>query len=59
MKEHVEQLIQKRKEITDAIIAGIKDADQYDKPWDKQEAITLFLDMAGYKIVKKPKNARN
>ena len=57
MQEHVEKIIQKRNEIASAIIAGIKEAGRYDKPWDKQETITLFLDMAGYKIVKKPKNA--
>ena len=53
MKEHVDKIIQKRKEISDAIIAGIKDAERYEKPWDKQEAITLHLHMAGYKIIRR------
>lgn len=53
MKADVDKVIQKRKEISDAIIAGIKEAERYEKPWDKQEVITLYLDMAGYTIVRK------
>lgn len=59
MQEHVNKVIQKRKEIESAILAGIKEAERYDKPYDKQRQITLCLSMAGYKIVRKPKNARS
>lgn len=52
MQKDVEKLIQKRKEIASALIAGIKEAAKYEKPWDKQEAISLHLHMAGYKIIR-------
>ena len=59
MKKDLKKAIQQRKEITSALIAGLKDADKYDKPYDKTIAIRCWLDVAGYKIVKKPKNARS
>ena len=53
------QVIQRRKEISDAIMAGIKAAEEYNMPYDKYIVIAHWLDMAGYKIVKIPKNARS
>ena len=53
MKKDVAKLILERKEIASSLNAGIKEAARYEKSWDKQQQIILYLDMAGYTIVKK------
>ncbi len=53
MPEHVEKLNKKRKEIASALNAGIKEANQYEKPYDKQLMIITYLGKAGYTIIKK------
>ncbi len=47
----------KRREIRDAIVKGMERGDHFEKPFDKAICIQIWIESAGFAIVKKAKRS--